>query len=110
MNDLVLKMVTANSTKKEDIITALCDIALCDFDFSGANGEEYLWEIAEKNGYESNLDYVSDNIKSDYFTQVISEFLDMWLGNDDYYDSYEWNWTSVTDGKIVIAITYIHIS
>ena len=107
MNELFLKTVIADSTNKEDVIYALCQLAEDDYDFSGENGKEYLWEVAENNGYETNLEYVADNIKSTYFTQVISEFLSMWLDNDDFYDTYEWAWHNIGNGKIVIILSYI---
>lgn len=86
-----------------------------DDDFSGKNGEDYLWEDARDGGYECNADYVYEDIKErietgDYdsftvdsirYATIVEDYLDMWLGGDNYYGEY--NYCQPAEGCFAIA-------
>ena len=81
--------------KKANLISIFNQLASHDEDFNGNNGEEYLWEEAEEQGYECNADFlinkvlkdVSDDEDLDYgkVRNLIDTFLFEWTGHDDYY-------------------------
>lgn len=81
-----------------------------DADFSGINGEEYLWDIAKENGFKSNLDYALDeaiNKFGDDLESVIKHVLtsaqSTWSG---YYDDWKDDITEV-NGEFVVSVTTI---
>lgn len=94
---------------KEDseiqILEALDNIARnWDNDFSGENGEDYLWEDAKEEGFSCNADYVFNyiktsiedgyynkyNINSVRYATIVEDYLEMWLNNDDFYGQYNY--------------------
>lgn len=94
-----------SETAEYDLLDTLDGIA-CerDEDFNG-NNEDYLWECAEKEGYTSNASYVYDHIvakikagmydkyienddATEKYSHIIQDYLDEWLGSDDYYEGY----------------------
>lgn len=65
----------------------LSNAALCDLDFNGENGPEYLWEDAE--GFETNFDYCwSIAVKEKKPRLMIEKFISLWMGKDSYYVNY----------------------
>lgn len=97
----------ASSIAKENGITVndlgniFSQLSMHDNDFNVENGEEYLWEEAEEKGFETNADYLINEVLKDidYNTNIdiskvpklIDLFLDQWLGRDDYYDGYDFD-------------------
>lgn len=109
---------------REDLLSALANLSDFDCDFNGENGLDYLWdEVWEANGfkdideyenqvntelkYESNLEWLLDevkNIKDD--GECIETFFETWMNNDrNYYDEHEVNYICNTKGK-VIAVSF----
>ena len=109
-------VVKVEGTTKEDLFVALRNIGEMDADFSGENGLDYLWLIVWKaNGfesradfeakecssdsepegtttlkYESNLEWVLDQIKDlDSDKEIIEAFVSRWLDKDYYYSDYQ---------------------
>lgn len=79
---------------KDDIIEYLKDVAEYDNDFSGENGEDYLWDKAREKGFESNADYCINEVMTQYeedgdIKKAIENFFELWLGSDGYYDEYD---------------------
>lgn len=86
-----------------------------DNDFSGENGEDYLCEDARDGGYECNADfvyeYMKNSIKDGYYNKytvdsvryatIVEDYLDMWLGGDNYYGEY--NYCQPAEGCFAIA-------
>ena len=78
--------------KKANLVSIFYQLSSHDEDF---NGEEYLWDVAKENGYETNADYliadVLKDIKEDeeltqpQVQKLIDTFLNSWTYNDDYY-------------------------
>ena len=65
----------------------LSNAALCDNDFNGENGPEYLWEDAE--GFENNFDYCwSIAEKQPTPRAMIEKFIGLWMGKDSFYLDY----------------------
>ena len=101
-------------TSEMELLNALDDLARrVDNDFSGENGKEYLWEDAED--YECNADYVfayiGDSIENGYYDKytinsvryaiIVEDYLEMWMGHNDYYICF--NYTQPVDGCFAIA-------
>jgi hypothetical protein len=65
----------------------LASLAINDNDFNGNNGLEFLWE--EARGYNSNFDYLEDYLSDIEDAETyIREFIERWIGADDYYEEY----------------------
>jgi hypothetical protein len=65
----------------------LSNAALCDNDFNGENGPEYLWVDAE--GFGNNFDYCwSIAEKENKPRLIIERFVSLWMGKDSYYVDY----------------------
>ena len=101
-----LRVAEAIKGNKESIINALNEIASIDYDFSGENGSEYLWEEAK--GYESNMDYVAKTVDGYTSQAIVYKYLSMWLGRDSYYTSYDYQVLEMSDSDtIIIVVSYI---
>lgn len=121
MNEIYLQVgIIKDITDLTDVKNVLSDMTVCDNDFTGENGAEYLWESAKEKGFETNLDYVlaevlkpetlhsnKDGYKQGFYFAV-KKFFDMWLGNDGYYRSYNWQIEEVENNplSVVIALAY----
>lgn len=94
--------VTQNT--KEDVSVCLMDLALCDNDFNGENGLEYLWEEAE--GFESNAEYcLSIAEKEPTPRKMVEKFISLWMGKDYYYEDYDLG-VLVRDDRLFISLAY----
>lgn len=81
-------------------IDCICDIASFDLDFTGENGEDYLWDEAREKGFNNNLDFVRVSLKDLFYYKdtrekanlydICDKFFDMWLNNDGYYNEYNY--------------------
>ena len=80
---------------KFDMTNIFYELSDFDDDLNGNNGDEYLWDIAENNGFETNIDFlvnrVLDGIGSDEILSVVEvhslleQFFDMWSTYDDIF-------------------------
>lgn len=76
-----------------DLAPVLFTLAELDADFSGENGEEYKWEVAQK--YESNADYTIEYaldipfVEGKGITAFTEKFCEIWSKHEGYYDSIE---------------------
>lgn len=89
---------------KEDTFVCLMHLALCDNDFNGENGLEYLWDEAE--GFESNLDYcwsIAEQEKTP--REMVEKFISLWMGRDYYYEDYDLG-ILVRDNNLFISLAY----
>lgn len=81
-----------------------------DEDFVGNNGKEYLWEEAEKLGYESNQEYVLchfvDNYKLSPQNKIITYF-SKWLDNDSTYLDYGWDFHQIKGNTYTLTLARI---
>ena len=79
-------IIINNREDKEEILNALSSM-YTDEDFNGNNGEEYTWESALEEGFESNQEYLVNWLRKSELKEekLIEEFVDEWLGNDGYY-------------------------
>lgn len=116
-----LNLVTIDFTPDKEgseieLLEALDELARnWDNDFNGENGEDYLCEDAIDGGYECNADFVFDYIKGSIedgyynkysvnsirYATIVEDYLDMWLGSDNYYGEY--NYSQPADGYFAIS-------
>lgn len=90
---------------KDAVAECLMDLAICDDDFNGNNGDEYLWEEAE--GFESNAEYcLSVAEKESTPRAMIDKFISLWMGKDYYYEDYDLG-TLVIDDKLFMSLAYL---
>lgn len=94
--------VTENT--KEGALSSLMDLALCDNDFNGENGAEYLWEEAE--GFESNAAYCLSIAEQEPTPRaMVEKFISLWMGRDYYYEDYDIG-VLVRDDQLFISLAY----
>lgn len=107
MSSINLKtVVVKNENVKESLFELFSSV---DADFNGENGEDYLWDCAKENGFESNLEYELKNAKEKYgdnleevIKEVISSAEVTWGG---YYSDWETNILKINEGFIVSIAT-----
>ena len=101
-NKVWIAYSTINGTvKKTNLISIFTQLAEHDDDFNGTNGDEYLWNSAKENGFESNKDYLTDKILKDIkedeeislydVSKLINRFLSEWTCYDNYYNSVDFD-------------------
>ena len=102
----------------EDIIPILISLCDEDWDMSGENGDEYTWDEALENGYDSSAEYLADTVVCNVELQNLTtmaevleasvyEFFNNWMGRDSYYEDYA---VSVTHVDATTVITYTWVS
>ena len=96
MIEVSSKLVLKDIKTTEDIINFLVELGSIDADFSGANGEEYLWDDARAKGYENNATYLANEVvfhssvpSNKGMLAYAKEFAQQWLSRDTYYRSIE---------------------
>lgn len=90
-----------SKNNRDDVKDALMELAMCDADFCGDNGDEYLWE--EANGFECNAEYVLSLVSEEStISEMITNFVSRWMGSDGYYEEYDVEIKELDD---VIAIS-----
>lgn len=123
LNTKLLK-VTRGKNHRKNLLDTLADIGDLDFDFSGENGLDYLWEdVWNDNGfenqedyetqqeesekiielkYESNLEWLLDRVKDiEDDRDCVEEFISTWMDNDsNYYHKYEVNYLTDKNNHI----------
>lgn len=88
---MVLKTIKISDKTRDAFYNALRELATIDDDFNGKNGDEYLWDEAKESGYQSNLDFLINEIikketnKTD--EELVQLFIGQWIDSDDYYKS-----------------------
>lgn len=116
LNLVALDFTPDKEDSEIQLLEALDELARnWDNDFSGENGEDYLWEDSKEEGYECNADYVfnyiKESIEDGYYNKysvnsvryatIVEDYLDMWLGGDNYYGQY--NYCQPALGHFAIA-------
>lgn len=92
---------------KDNLEEALRELAEHDADFCGENGDEYLWEETREAGFETNLDFVLDEIKDTKDDEEkINEFIERWILSDNYYKNPEYQIITKNYEVRGIAIAY----
>lgn len=102
---LKINTVIVRENTKEAVINALVELSDLDADFTGDNGDEYLWNKAKAKGFENNRDYVLNEIKDDNKVSMIDNFFRLWLGNDNYYKDYDYNILLDKESKNIVVIS-----
>jgi hypothetical protein len=91
-----------NVNDKKEILDTLSGL-YTDEDFSGNNGEEFTWNIALENGFNSSQEYVIDVLKNSGLEgeALIEAFFHQWLDKDDYYGEWTLETAEVGDTLVV---------
>lgn len=99
------EVVKNNKESMEDLLLSM---SYFDMDFTGENGDEYLWEEAREAGFESNALYCLSIAKQEKDAENMAyTFLSMWMQHDcNYYIEYDISIRSV-DNYIFVALSYI---
>ena len=98
-------MLELTRYNRDDVADVLMCLANNDADFCGDNGYEYRWDIAEE--FETNAEYaLSIAEKEPTIIDMITKFVDIWMGHDSYYYDYDVS-ISEMNGIVAIAIAYI---
>ena len=93
--DINTRLIIKNIQTPEDIIDALIQLGDIDADFNGENGDDYLWPVAQKKGFESNAKYLADyvvfhsnaNSRQYGMKAYTDRFVKEWLKRETYYAS-----------------------
>lgn len=81
------------------------DIAKCDADFIGDNGNEYLWEDASE--FETNAEYAwSIAEKEDTVPEMLEKFVDVWMETDSYYGDYSLKCVEVGNDLLCVSFVF----
>lgn len=108
---LHLKVEKVKPNNRESLLNALRNISDFDCDFTGENGEGYTWKDAIENGFNSNLEYLINEVKDiEDDKTLINTFFDTWMNNDrNYYDEYEVQCINNNNGNVVtICFATVH--
>lgn len=100
---LYTSLVEVKKGNRKDLLKALESLSEFDLDFNGANGIEYAWEETLEAGFDSNLDYVLEqvqNIEDD--VECVVKFVSMWMDGDSYYHEHELNYLADDDGNVYV--------
>ena len=88
---------------RQSLLDALIGISEFDLDFNGQNGSDFTWDIALENGFESNMDYLINEVKDiEDDKECVNTFIKVWCGKDSYYEQYEVDWLTDEIGRIVV--------
>jgi len=109
----VADTVINDHIKKVNLINIFDQLATHDEDFNGGNGDEYLWNSAKEKGFETNSDYLTDEvlkditddeeIAQDKVAKLIDEYLSKWTGNDDYYSGVDFDFI-IRNNVLFVAV------
>ena len=102
--DITLATAIANKGEIEDALLKLSEF---DADFSGDNGDEYLWDIAREKGFETNAEYLISTLKDvESPERKAEEFFKGWIEDDGYYQDYQYAVNEVGD-KVVVSLAFV---
>ena len=109
----VADTVINDHIKKVNLINIFEQLATHDEDFNGGNGDEYLWGSAKEKGFETNSDYLTDEvlkditddeeIAQDKVAKLIDKYLSKWTGNDDYYSGVDFDFI-IKNNVLFVAV------
>lgn len=103
-------LVKVEKGNRESLLEALAVMSDFDCDFNGENGVEYAWEETLENGFESNLEYLLNEVKDvQDDNEAVQVFVETWMKMDeDYYNEYSFDTITDDDGNVLavsIAVT-----
>lgn len=95
---ILITKVMNESNLKEKLFEIFSTV---DCDFTGENGEEYLWDEAKEQGFKSNLDYSLEKSKIKYGEDVENIIKDVISSAQRTWDGYyiEWDKNVIRCGK-----------
>lgn len=94
-------IIFETSGSADEIAKALISLGEIDADFSGENGDKYLWANARRGKFETNADYVANKVVNSKavlkktakkgITAYTDAFVKEWLAREWYYSSIDIN-------------------
>lgn len=88
------RLIIREINNVNDVEAALIELGSIDADFSGGNGDDYLWDIAKKRGFETNAEYLAHYVVNHPKTapkkgvvDYCSRFTKEWAKRDSYYNT-----------------------
>ena len=100
-----IKVVQVVGGYRKDLLAALKSIGDDDRDFTGENGEQYLWEKALDGGFSSNREYLLDKVKDiESDTECVKAYFETWKENDGYYKDAEYQVIENRNGYIEVIV------
>lgn len=105
IGNLKVNFLSKNASEEEALNVLL---ELCDDDFNGVNGKDYVSPAALEAGYHSNAEYYFEEAKNDGLSNIdaIKEVLEIQYDRDSYYYDYAIEVLSRENGHF-IATTYV---
>lgn len=105
----MLKLQTVKIEKEDNLLEVLLNFFNNDLDFTGENGEEFLWN--EANNYKNNKEYMKskylnfDGKDEELINKVFNEYFEH---NTNYYKDYSYDVVYNKDEKArYISLAYI---
>ena len=99
VNGVKIKIVQVVAGYRKDLLVALKRIGDDDKDFTGENGEQYLWK--EARGFKSNREYLIDKVKDiESDTECVKTFFETWKKNDSFYKDAEYQFIENRNGYV----------
>ena len=98
-------IVINNINDRKEVLDTLSDM-YTDEDLSGNNGEEFTWESAVEQGFNSSQEYIVSLLDNSGLEGVdlVEAFLHQWFDHDSYYG--EWTMETAEIGDSTVAISY----
>lgn len=108
VNGVKIKVVQVVAGYRKDLLVALKRIGDDDQDFTGENGEQYLWKEALEGGFKSNREYLIDKVKDiESDSECVKTFFETWKENDNFYKDAEYQFIENRNGYVgVIVFAY----
>jgi len=105
--NLYSNLVKVEKGNRQSLLDALATMSDFDCDFIGENGADYNWDETNEGGFESNLDYLLNEIKDiKDDNEAVQVFIEEWMDRDsNYYDEYSFDTITDDDGN-VLAISF----
>lgn len=94
-----MELLTVRGTIDE-VLTTVSDF---DNDFTGEN--PYLWD--EAIGYDSNREYLFDQLKDYHPIDKATSFIERWMEHDCYYRDYKWSLREIGSDDYILSIAFV---
>lgn len=102
--NLYSNLVKVEAGNRVSLLQTLKDLSDFDCDFNGENGADYAWEETLEAGFESNLEYLLNEVKDiESDVECVELFVSAWMETDrDYYSAYQLDYLTDKNGNIIV--------
>lgn len=103
-HNLYSNLLTVEAGNRESLLETLKSLSDFDCDFNGDNGTDYAWEETLEAGFESNLEYMLNEVKDiENDVDCVELFVNAWMETDmDYYSAYQLDYLTDSNGNIIV--------